>query len=192
METREDQVRAALKARGWTLHIRQRRSRPFAYAAKRGMKERYLAALDAPDLLALIEALPNVAQRPVWEEVAPVEKQPRCSRFYAEDSIHRHIPDMTRPGGYDSLGQYWCAVCADRLELVNKAAQLGWPEISYFPQNPEGLRAVMISPGVDQWRKRLPEMAGSLTQVHSEVRRLLSVQARTVAQRCPTEREPGV
>jgi hypothetical protein len=189
VEIPEDKARAALKARGWTLHIRQRRSRSFAYAARRGEKERYLAALDAPDLLSHIAALPNVAQRLLWEEIAPVEKPPVCSRFYGEDSIHRHIPDVSSPGGYDCLGQYWCAACADRLDLVNRAEQIGWPEISYFPQNPEGMRAVMISPGIDQWRKRLPEMAGTLEQVHSEVRRLLSVQARTVAQHCPTE--PG-
>jgi hypothetical protein len=182
VEMPEDKVRAALKARGWTLHIRTRRARSFAYAAKRGEKERYLAALDAPNLLVLIEALPNVAQRPLWEEVAPAQEQPLCATVFDEGLIHRHVPDMTQPGGYDCLGMYWCAACADRLDLMKKAEQLGWPEISYFPHNPEGLRAVQIQPGIDQWRKRLPVMGGRLDNVHKEVQRLLREQARNVTQ----------
>jgi hypothetical protein len=78
-----DEVRAALSARGWTLHIRKRRARSFAYAARRDgnkVQERYLAALDAPELPAVITALPNRQQPPASNVAQPAPaKTPRIA-----------------------------------------------------------------------------------------------------------------
>src|SRR5947209_3442055 len=62
-ETTLAQVKTALQARGWTLHLKQRRGRSYAYAARRTgarTQDRYLAPLDdLSAILARVEALPN-------------------------------------------------------------------------------------------------------------------------------------
>ncbi len=62
-DTVREQVKTALHARGWTLHLKQRRARIYAYAARRTgtrTEDRYLAPLDdLAALMARMEALPN-------------------------------------------------------------------------------------------------------------------------------------
>jgi hypothetical protein len=74
-------VKAALQPRGYTLHIKARRAREYAYAARRigtRTEDKYLAALnDLPAIMACIETLPNgstlnVGQQPT---AAPSDHQ---------------------------------------------------------------------------------------------------------------------
>lgn len=72
-DTTITQVKTALQTRGWTLHLKQRRQREYAYAARRigtRTEDRYLAPLDdVAAILTRVAALPNghdsdVGQRP--------------------------------------------------------------------------------------------------------------------------------
>jgi hypothetical protein len=183
----EAEIRAALQKRGWTYHPRKRRERTFVYASHRNGKEvdeRYLAALDAPNIEECLEKLPNVAQQTQQEHQAP-----RCSTVYSRtkysnDGTFWHTPNTSEPGSYDVQGNYWCADCKDRMALMNQASSLGYPEISYFPQNPEGMRATMINPGKEEWQRRLPEIWNP-DLVREKVNLLFSRRAASVAQPLP-------
>jgi hypothetical protein len=185
----EAEIRAALQKRGWTYHPRKRRERIFAYASHRNGKnvdERYLAALDAPNLEKRMKQLPNVAQQQTQQVY---HQTPRCSTVYSRtkyshDGTFWHTPNTSEPGGYDVQGNYWCADCKDRIALMNQASSLGYPEVSYFPQNPEGMRATMIFPGKEEWQRRLPQIWNP-DRVREKVNLLLSRQAANVAQPLP-------
>jgi hypothetical protein len=115
--------------------------------------------IDAPNIKERLEKLLNVAQRTQQEH----HQAPRCSTVYSRtkygnDGTFWHTPSTSEPGGYDVQGNYWCAACKDRIELMNIGESLGYPEISYFPQNPEGMRATMINPGKEEWQRRLPQI----------------------------------
>lgn len=75
------QVKTALQARGWTLHLKRRRQREYAYAARRNdsrTQDRYLAPLD--DLAALlvhVATLPNTETPAVGQQ--PAENQVQAS-----------------------------------------------------------------------------------------------------------------
>src|SRR5438874_10973748 len=62
-DTLREQVKTALHTRGWTLHLKQRRARIYAYAARRtgtSTEDVYLAPFaDLPAILARVAALPN-------------------------------------------------------------------------------------------------------------------------------------
>ena len=57
---------------------------------------------------------------------------------------------------------------------------LGYPEISYFPHNPEGMRAVMISPGAETWHRRLARI-WTTDNVRYQVDLLLRKRAASIA-----------
>src|SRR5438270_6194630 len=139
--TIREQVKTELQTRGWTLHLKQRRARIYAYAARRigtRTEDRYLAPFD--DLLAMlarVAALPNgylKDARLVPE--SSVESAPVCRALYDGPIMDRHAPSTTAPGSYDSLGNYWCADCAMQCEVKHNEARLGLPEVYYFPDNP--------------------------------------------------------
>jgi hypothetical protein len=190
----EAEIRAALQKRGWTYHPRKRRERVFVYASHRNGKQvedRYLAALDAPNLEERIQQLPNVAQQQTQQQEH--FQAPRCSTIYSRtmysnDGSFWHVPNTSEPGGYDVQGNYWCADCKDRIELMNQASSLGYPEVSYFPQNPEGMRATMIFPGKEEWQRRLPDIWNP-DLVREKVNLLLSRRAANVAQQLPNTME---
>jgi hypothetical protein len=57
-----EEIRAAIQAKGWTYRPKTRRQREFVYAVRRNgakLDEKYLGAMDNPNLLAKIEALPS-------------------------------------------------------------------------------------------------------------------------------------
>src|SRR5437660_11147919 len=62
-DTIREQVKTELQTRGWTLHLKQRRARIYAYAARHTgtrTEDRYLAPFDdLPVMLARVAALPN-------------------------------------------------------------------------------------------------------------------------------------
>ncbi|HEV2579607.1 MAG TPA: hypothetical protein VGT44_02045 [Ktedonobacteraceae bacterium] len=240
-ETILAQVKTALQVRGWTLHLQQRRNRPYAYAARRTgtrTEDVYLGPLDdLTAMLARIEALPNRKPVPIGQRsekhdqtnaserdperlrlqsdllelgrrmgyrrfiVVPffidpgldawtrysmttdtptlgrviqaarvysghlkevglmqepnTESSPPCSTLYDGAIMDRHVPNTNAPGSYDPLGNYWCADCAEHCEVMYHGAQLGWPQVSYFPRNPPGMQALMVKAGADAWREYL-------------------------------------
>ena len=117
----------------------------------------------------------------------PVAKQaPRCSTVYSPTMCTDwHTPNTTDPGGYDIQGNYWCADCQASLELMNIAESLGYPEISHFPHNPEGMRAVMIQAGREQWKKRLRQI-WNVDTIQEHVQLLLKKQEQTRRETTPT------
>jgi hypothetical protein len=113
----EDEARAALSARGWTLHIRKRRARQFAYAARRDgntVQERYLAALDAPELPAVITALPNM--RAAHEDQDSGQAQPTARELA---SLSRRMPNFA-----EILHK---AACEGRITGYTPPTKIIWP-----------------------------------------------------------------
>ena len=80
---------------------------------------------------------------------SPVTK---CTTIFEGAMIDRHLPNMSATGAYDSQGNYWCANCQPRYQMMCNGVLLKYPEIYYFPENPPGEQLLMVHAGAENWR----------------------------------------